>query len=62
MKVLKEVGIGTVININGSKGTVLRIQDGLALVKWASGSQTCWAINGIRENQIVSTEEQLKLL
>jgi len=47
---MKTVEIGSKIKINESIGTVLKIQDGLALVQWDSGSKTCYGVNGIKQN------------
>lgn len=47
------IDVGTVVKINGSIGTILKIQDGLALIKWDSGGQTCYGVNGIRASQII---------
>lgn len=50
---MKEVVVGTRFKINKTIVTILKIQDGLALVEYPGGGKFCYGINGIRQSQIL---------
>jgi hypothetical protein len=58
---MKELKVGSRLEINNWKATVIKIEGRFCLLKTDSGSQFCYGINGIKESQIMEEEAEPEL-